>query len=48
MQKQLEKRIVELEKINQQGQEERRKAVDAVEKEVSLIVTFITTTTTIS
>lgn len=36
MQKQLEKRILELEKMKQQEREERRKAVDAVEKQVSL------------
>lgn len=41
MQKQLEKRILEVEKMKQQQQEERRKAVDAVEKQVSLLHTFI-------
>lgn len=34
VQKQLEKRILELEKMKQQEQEERRKALDAVEKQV--------------
>lgn len=41
MQKQLEKRILEVEKMKQQEQEQRRKAVDAVEKQVSLFHTFI-------
>lgn len=41
MQKQLEKRILEVEKMKQQQQEERRKAVEAVEKQVSLLHTFI-------
>lgn len=35
MQKQLEKRILEAEKMKQQEREERRKAMDAVEKQVS-------------
>ena len=35
MQKQLERRIVEVEKMKQQEREEGRKAVDAVEKQVS-------------
>lgn len=34
MQKQLEKRILEVEKMKQQEQEQRRKAVDEVEKQV--------------
>lgn len=34
MQKQLEGRILEVEKMKQQEQEERRKAVDEVEKRV--------------
>lgn len=36
MQKQLEKRIIEVEKTKQLQQEERRKAVEAVEKQVSV------------
>lgn len=36
MQKQLEKRILEVEKMKQHEQEQKRKAVDAVEKQVSL------------
>lgn len=36
VQKQLEKRILEVEKTKQLEQEERRKALDAVEKQVSL------------
>lgn len=41
MQKQLEKGIFEVEKMKQQEQEEKRKAVDAVENQVSLLHTFI-------
>lgn len=41
MQKQLENRILEVEKMKQQVEEERRQAVDAVEKQVSLLHTFI-------
>lgn len=41
MQKQLEKRILELEKMKQQEQEERRKAVGAVEKQVSYNLTCV-------
>ncbi len=41
MQKQLEKRILEVEKMKQQEQEERRQAVDAVEKQVSMLPAFI-------
>ena len=42
MQKQLEKRILEVEKMKQHEQEQKRKAVDAVEKQVSLLQTFYT------
>lgn len=42
MQKQLEKRILEVEKIKQHEQEQKRKAIDAVEKQVSLRQTFYT------
>lgn len=41
MQKQLEKRILEVEKMKHQEQEHRRQAVDEVEKQVSLLHRFI-------
>uniref|UniRef100_A0A8D0DES5 Nucleoprotein TPR n=1 Tax=Sander lucioperca TaxID=283035 RepID=A0A8D0DES5_SANLU len=48
VQKQLEKRILELEKMKQQEREERRKAVDAVEKQVSLLLLFTCVGSTVS
>lgn len=41
VQQQLEKRILEAEKMMQQQQEEKRKAVDAVEKQVSLFTDIL-------
>lgn len=41
MQKQLDKRILEMEKMRQQEQEQKRKAIDELEKQVSLKHTII-------
>lgn len=41
VQKQLDKRILEMEKMRQQEQEQKRKAIDQLEKQVSLKHTII-------